>query len=117
MPLDPENHLYRRTENPLSDVVESATARPASPYVELDIHPEPTPASMMHAFLEIEAQQPYVPYTPPVQSAPMSDILLDLHLPNTTGDLIQDSQPLETQHESLPVFDALHSAAGYLHGF
>lgn len=103
--LDPENHLYRRTENPLYDVVESATTRPASPHVELDIHPEPTPASMMHAFLEIEAQPPYVPYTPPVQSAPMSDILLDLHLPNTTGDLIQDSQQLETQHESLPVFD------------
>jgi hypothetical protein len=103
--LDPDNHLYRRTENSLPEVAESANARPTSSHVELDIHPEPTPASMMHAFLEIEAQ-PYVPPAAAQAAAePISEILLDLQLPDTTGDLIQDSHPLEAQHDSLPVFD------------
>lgn len=102
--LDPENQLYHRKENPVETIAATSLAHAKTLHVELDIHPEPTPATMMHAFLDIEAQ-PYVPQPRTAQAEPMSDILLDLHLPETTGDLIQDHQTLDIELEALAVFD------------
>ncbi|MGL6041709.1 MAG: tetratricopeptide repeat protein, partial [Deefgea sp.] len=102
--LDPDNHLYRRTENPLKEVVDSS--RPNAPHVDLDIYPEATPASMMNAFLENRTKPSTVPKPAFVATAtpPIDDILLDIHLPETTGNRIQDSE-FAQEFDAVPVFD------------
>ncbi len=102
--LDPENPLYRRTENPLADVVKIAAAQAAAT-VDFDIYPVSTPSSMMHAFLDTESETaPQIPGSP---MEPITDLLLDLQLPDTTGNRIQDRQPLQapSELEILPIFE------------
>jgi pilus assembly protein FimV len=103
--LDPENHLYRRTENPLGEV--ASGTRPAVPQVDLDIHPETTPASMMRAFLETSPKPlPPAAFVPTVPAAAAIDeIMLDLHLPDTTGNQIQGTDTINPNFDTLPVFE------------
>ncbi len=102
--LDPDNHLYRRTENPLKEVAESAI--PSAPHVDLDIHPETTPASAMHAYLASQTTPVPIPaFVAPAVVAPMDEILLDIHLPDVTGNQIQDHQILSQDIDAVPVFE------------
>jgi hypothetical protein len=106
--LDPDNHLYRRTENPLNEVAESM--RPAGPHLDLDIHPEVPAPSMMQAFLAPKTAATAAPLVAvavaPAVAEATEEILLDLHLPETTGNQIQGSDTLPTDvEEAIPVFE------------
>ncbi|MBM5572395.1 MULTISPECIES: type IV pilus assembly protein FimV [Deefgea] len=103
--LDPDNHLYRRTENPLSEVADNS--RPAHPHVDLDIHPEVSPASMMHAFMTPHVAPPaaFVATSIATNTPSADEMLLDLQLPETTENQIQDSAPIHTNAEPIPVFE------------
>nr|WP_314900790.1 bZIP transcription factor [uncultured Deefgea sp.] len=102
--LDPDNHLYRRTENPLSEVADSS--RPPAPRVDLDIHPEASPASMMRAFLEPKAAVKGAYVAAAVTPAPpIEEISLDFQLPDTTGNQIQGSDTIDPAFDEVPVFE------------
>ncbi|QZA77670.1 hypothetical protein K4H28_15590 [Deefgea tanakiae] len=111
--LDPDNHLYRRTENPLSEVADST--RPPAPHVDLDIHPEASPASMMRAFLEPKPEVKGAYVAAAVTAAPpIEEISLDFQLPDPTNHQIQGSGTINTEFDAeaffevdlLPPFDA-----------
>ncbi|QZA81515.1 type IV pilus assembly protein FimV [Deefgea piscis] len=115
--LDPENELYQRHNSPsamgsaMGSAVGSTLIMPDNNSVELDIHPEPTPATMMAAFLDIET-----PRAPPAaldfevsEAAP--EIMLDIQLPEVhyemPGMLFQATEEIEM----FPAFEPEISAS------
>ena len=119
--MDPENELYQRHNsrstmgNTMSSAMGSAVGStlitPDHQGVELDIHPEPTPATMMAAFLDIET-----PRAPPAvldfavsEAAP--EIMLDIQLPEVhdeiPGVLFQATEEIEM----FPAFEPEISAS------
>ena len=109
--LDPENELYQRQNRPSTMAAEIITAD--SKGVELDIHPDPTPATMMHAFLDIET--PFVPTPTPTPTmdfeisevAPINtpEVMLDIQLPEVHDEMHEISFQAAEEIEMFPAFE------------
>ncbi|WP_203564068.1 FimV family protein [Deefgea sp. CFH1-16] len=107
--LDPENELYQRHNRPnTTGIVDLIT--PDSKDVELDIHPEPIPATMMSAFLDIETAA--LPTTPIVdvkvsEATPINapEIMLDIQLPEVQDEMSGISFQSAEEIEMFPAFE------------
>ncbi|WP_297573022.1 FimV family protein [uncultured Deefgea sp.] len=107
--LDPENELYQRQNRPNTMAADVITAD--SKRVELDIHPESTPATMMHAFLDIET--PLAPTPTPTMDFAISEVvpmttpavMLDIQLPEMHDEIQDISFQATEEIEMFPAFE------------